>query len=1521
MRKAFRIIAKVFSGVVIMLIIIPLLLSVAIRIDFVQNFVVTALANFASKKIDTKVSIGHISINGNLEVGITDFFVQDPNGVDTLLYSRHVSTKVMSLGILSGKVVLDNTVVSKGKLYLETDADKILNIKKVTDKLKPKTPSSSVFSMLIKDIALDTFNFRFREHDFPGVEDGINYKNLTLNNISGKVKNLDIVNDSINMNISGLNFLEQSGVKGEKIFIDKFTITSSMMLFEKGSLKIDSSFIDFRTIKMSYKAWDMSDFINKVPMNIDINKSEVYMATVAKFTMQPQKWNLKLSFSGRLDGVLSNAKGSIRYADTGSARITGAVFSMKGLPDINKTVFEVKAPNIEATTEGLYEIVDDFVPQGIGTLPKIVVPDAKLYALCSFNGTITDFAAKVTLHTLQNRAGGVAAASVNMKKLQNGSTSLSGKVETKNINLARYTNIDYIGKFSSSLTINGTFGGKNDFIKAEGNIGGLTYKSYHYTDIRLSALYANNKVQGYVYSLDRNLNFDLNGEVDLGGSVPRYNANLNLRNAALVKLNLNKRDSVSRLQGMITADISGTNLHNLVGGVLIDSVQYISNRDTIQTARDIKLSFNNNATTNQFSMRSDFIDADFKGVMGYTNIIGYFMESLRRFMPAFQNEKIDNFFSTNKIQRQGSADNMDNYYMLNINVKESNRLTNILVPGLSVADSTNLSLLFNPYDDIISLRIKSPGIAYNNTVVQGVTIDCHNENNALSLFTKINSLESGNFFIPNAIFVGNLENNVFDLSARFNNQADNTEAIIKTSTIISRAKSGNSLKINLMPSSFRIQDMTWSSNDSYITISPDSITFDHTNIYNNQQRLNIDGVIGNNLEDKITVELDNFNIETGKFIFQSLGYDIAGFLTGSATGYALKNKEYRKFESHIEFNDFNVNGTQLTPGIFDSWWDDSSRSILFLFDNQGKTLLDGSYTPRSNKYLANVKIDDFDVALVAPFMKTIVTDVGGSASVDVTLSNPKGYFAIDGVVDIPDFRGTILFTQVEYTISGKAIIKDNQYSIKNGLITDGEGGKAPFTAYMTNDKYKKVKYNFDLHPESMLVLDLSPAQNDIFYGKAYATGRVTVDGDRNNVLLDVTATTAKQSTFFLPLNNKMTISDVDFIKFVKREITEKIQRSFISSTKKASELNTSFAISLNLNIQPNLEAEIVIDPITGSSIKATGSGNLSLHIVPKDQVFTMNGDYVISQGTYRFILPNFNLVDKYFTIKPGGWIRWSGDPLGAILNVEAIYKLKASLAPILTKAYATRVNVECILSLRNSLLNPIIKLGIELPDASPEIQSQVRGVLSTEEDVSTQLFFLLFSNSFYAVSTSDATNTNIGAAVGAATGIEFFTNQIKNLISTNKFDFGINYRPKDEGADTSSELELSVSAPLLENKLYLDVEGNYNFKDNPNSANTSNPNDLSGDFSLTWVIDKSGDLQLKGFSRTIDTFNSDTPYDENLGTQESGVGIYYKASFNKFSDIVTRYKKYWAERPERRKEREKEREAKKEKRAEAKKKK
>ena len=57
-----------------------------------------------------------------------------------------------------------------------------------------------------------------------------------------------------------------------------------------------------------------------------------------------------------------------------------------------------------------------------------------------------------------------------------------------------------------------------------------------------------------------------------------------------------------------------------------------------------------------------------------------------------------------------------------------------------------------------------------------------------------------------------------------------------------------------------------------------------------------------------------------------------------------------------------------------------------------------------------------------------------------------------------------------------------------------------------------------------------------------------------------------------------------------------------------------------------------------------------------------------------------------------------------------------------------------------------------------------------------------------------------------------------------------------------------------------------------------------GEAYLTWLIDRAGNLRLRGFTHTIDRF------DENQGLQETGIGVYYKEDFDNFRNLLTRVK-------------------------------
>ena len=93
---------------------------------------------------------------------------------------------------------------------------------------------------------------------------------------------------------------------------------------------------------------------------------------------------------------------------------------------------------------------------------------------------------------------------------------------------------------------------------------------------------------------------------------------------------------------------------------------------------------------------------------------------------------------------------------------------------------------------------------------------------------------------------------------------------------------------------------------------------------------------------------------------------------------------------------------------------------------------------------------------------------------------------------------------------------------------------------------------------------------------------------------------------------------------------------------------------------------------------------------------------------------------------------------------------------------------------------------------------------------------------------------------------------------------------------------------MIDNRLLVEVEGNY-LLDNRQSVN-NNMSNFMGEAYITWLIDRQGNLKLKGFTQTIDRF------DENQGLQETGIGIYFKEDFNNFRDFRHRVRERFTNR-------------------------
>jgi hypothetical protein len=266
--------------------------------------------------------------------------------------------------------------------------------------------------------------------------------------------------------------------------------------------------------------------------------------------------------------------------------------------------------------------------------------------------------------------------------------------------------------------------------------------------------------------------------------------------------------------------------------------------------------------------------------------------------------------------------------------------------------------------------------------------------------------------------------------------------------------------------------------------------------------------------------------------------------------------------------------------------------------------------------------------------------------------------------------------------------------------------------------------------------------------------------------------------------------------------------------------------------------------------------------------FTMEGEFKIDKGSFFFTLQN--IINRDFDIRRGSKVSWSGDPYNAQINMTAVYKVKTTLGDFgPPDDSAVRVPVDCIISLKNSLLDPEIKFTVEFPDLNDAAKQHIYARLDTNDQamMSQQMMSLLILNSF-------SSSTGSTSGVGFNT-FSLLTNQLSNWLSniSNDFDIGVNYRPGDQV--TAQEVEVALSTQLWDERVLID--GNVGVK---GSETTQNNNSIVGEVTVEYKITPDGNVRIKAFNKSNNDDLSKTyaPYTQ-------GIGIFYTKEFNKFREI------------------------------------
>ena len=596
-----------------------------------------------------------------------------------------------------------------------------------------------------------------------------------------------------------------------------------------------------------------------------------------------------------------------------------------------------------------------------------------------------------------------------------------------------------------------------------------------------------------------------------------------------------------------------------------------------------------------------------------------------------------------------------------------------------------------------------------------------------------------------------------------------------------------------------------------------------------------------------------------------------------------------EISADIDIDSMKVNSTSVAPLRLDSRWDfrQQRARIRVINRNTRDSIVRGYYAPKSNRYYAEGRFDKIPMAMLDPILSSVVSGTKGMANAQLEIMGKGRQAKLNGSIDVKGLSTMIDYTKVRYSVpNAKGQVKDNHIVASNVRAYDPENNSGMLSMDVSLEHLSNIAFDMRVVPRNMLVLNTTMQDNDLFYGKVYASGVATVRGSKKGTSLDLVGSTEGNSQFFMPLSGKSDASNADFVIFdrpgMRRDSTGNHQllrkkMAFERRNRAAASSASNMDINIELTAKPNAEVQLVIDPTVGDIIKGRGNGTFNIHIVPSANIFDMYGDYTITEGSYLFTLQN--IINKRFIIENGSTIQWTGDPLDARLNIDAVYKLKASLQPLLSSTTLDNVTravpVECIINLTERLTNPTVLFDIKVPTADSEIRNAVANLLNNQQSIATQFMYLLVSGSFYSDS---STSSNIGASASATTGFELLSNQLSNWLSSDDYNIILRYRPRSEL--TSDEIDFGFSKSLANNRLLLELEGNY-MVDTRMAAN-SNMSNFMGEAYITWLIDQAGNLKLKGFTQTIDRF------DENQGLQETGVGIYYREDFNNWTDLKRR---------------------------------
>lgn len=1296
------------------------------------------------------------------------------------------------------------------------------------------------------------------------------YGKLRFRGLNADADDFYVVADTVSFDLKFLQGKEStSGIEFQQLRT-AFTYSSAGMEFRDLYLKSNQTEIkDY--LKFTYDSpAALSNFVEEVDIYANLDESILDLQDLRYFSSNYPNVEDQIILSGEISGKISDLFSEQLLVRFGSRSALFGAFRIQGLPRVEDTYFNLSLINSTLVSRDLQPYVSLAAQKELDKFRDIRFDS-------DFTGYLSKFTANGDFRTRIGRMRG----RLNYQLINNLPT-YNGRIEAINLDVGiLMEDREMFQKANFRGNIRGT--GLNTataIIELNADFKNIGINQYQYSNINTNATFGMELFKGQLSINDPNLVMEVDGTLDLRNNKDSTNLIMKLDTAFLQELKLTEKNIF--LSGSFELDTKGIHWDDIEGVTRFrDVLVSYEGRDLFLDYFLFQSLFTDE--TRVISLNSDLLVA---GISGKFEV-----EELARDVQELWEDYLNIVSNETPPKRSYVLEDEDYYIDIFVDLRDPNPIINLVAPNLYLSNQTTVegafyqteeNTVFNFFSGIDTIYYDGNYFIDNN--IDFNTSKKKNSSDVLASFyllSKEQQLRSGINFHNFALEAIWNESNV-DLTLGIDQLA--TDSYLRIHSDI-HLESGNT-SIVFEPSDIKLLDNHWEfDTNNSIVLNPNELYFNNIRLFHENQYISADGKINADPEESLDITINELNLD----FLNSFGLkNYMGTANGAITLTEYQRKEGSKGNLSVE----NIHIDDFLIGDLEASAFYEEGQINIQIDNywEGRRSLEisGTLDDLDNSLNLIASLNETNLTIAEPFFGALVSQLDGTVT---------GKLDIGGTLTEPEItgQGTVKgglmrfnYLNTYYQLDGNVIMEPNQISFRGLALRDLNSNLATLNGGITHDNFSNFIIDLTAGFTNFQVLNTSLADNELFYGTAFATGDLTVFGSLNNLEINANASSQPNTRVYIPIGSSQGQFQEDFIRIIN--VHDTVQVAGAESFEEGLDLN-NMIINLNLDLNPNAYVEIQIDPKTGETIQGRGRGQLNLNVDTQGE-FNMFGTYEIVDALYNFSL--YNIINKRFQIEPGGRISWFGDPYAGNMSIRAIYEENVSMIGLHANTNASefetaelkrRYPVKVIMGLEGQLLSPDIAFAFDFsafPEGT-ELQTTISAfqnrIANDEQEKNRQVFSLIMLRRF------SPEGQFTGAGIGFSNLSQLISSQLNNLIAQVDQNLEIDFDLTSLDETALETFQLRVAYTFFDGRLrvardggFTDLQGNADF------------NTIAGDWQAEYLLTEDGRYRMRVYNRN--NFNTLTALNiNNRAPNTYGVSVSQNLLFSSFRELFQNFGK------------------------------